>query len=313
MSTPFSSFEQYNIVHAEISDAGVRGSGAGLNPKLHLSVYITVDHGSLPHDYAIQLSELSAQILVGSQPFIRSHPLALHIIIPGDQMFYKNQNSVFEFDLNPSHLNILEKFRDGGPLKLGLSINLHLNKLRLIAQQKKNMGLPENTWGHIYSTTLNLSTDILISRDRWTQEILPLLGHGKIHLVELPSIPLEKVATFDHAFKALQQAQNHHRNGFYDDAVGKCRVALDQFFEQIESKDKTGKPKKVPALKKSWETKLGKSTYDWLNNSLGAVKDASNTPHHSPNEHYDQFESQMIIAITTNLVAFAARYNEIDS
>jgi len=111
----------------------------------------------------------------------------------------------------------------------------------------------------------------------------------------------------DHAFKALQQAQELHKIGLYDEAVGKCRVALDKFFEHEEKTGDDNKIRRVPILAKSWEKKLGKCTYDWLNNSLAVLKEAANKSHHSPNAHYDQFDSQMIIAITTTLVAYAAR------
>jgi len=44
--------------------------------------------------------------------------------------------------------------------------------------------------------------------------------------------------------------------------------------------------------------------------SFGAIKDAANRAHHSPNAHYDHLDSQMIIAVTTTVVVYAARIAE---
>ncbi len=85
-------------------------------------------------------------------------------------------------------------------------------------------------------------------------------------------------------------------------------VWISRVFFDPEAVDPTHpQSRTTPVLKKGWETKLGKATYDWLNGTFGAIKDASNRPHHSPNAHYSQFDSQMILAITTAVVAYAAR------
>jgi len=153
---------------------------------------------------------------------------------------------------------------------------------------------------------------VTVTRDVWTSRVLPQVGYGVVHVLEFPATPLEACASMDHAFKALKQAQELHKIGLYDEGVGKCRVALEKFFEYEDKTGGDGKTRRTPVFVKSWETKLGKSTYDWLNGSLGAIKDAANRTHHSPNIHYSQFDSQMIIAITTAVVAYAARTLDVE-
>ena len=60
-------------------------------------------------------------------------------------------------------------------------------------------------------------------------------------------------------------------------------------------------------LKKTWEVKLGKNAYDWLNQTCTHLKGAANAPHHSSNVHYSQLESQMILTITISLIAYIAK------
>lgn len=77
--------------------------------------------------------------------------------------------------------------------------------------------------------------------------------------------------------------------------------------QQPKAKQSDGSVKEVLMLPSSWETKLGKSTYEWLSSQLVGVKGATNVPHHSPNPHYDQLESLLIQQVTIALIAYAAR------
>jgi len=162
-------------------------------------------------------------------------------------------------------------------------------------------------WGVLDHHKATGKLHVEIPRSKWVEQILPATGFGKTHLLELPTIPIEKCAGVKAAFEALQQAQNLERQGFYDEAVGSCRKALEPFFETVDKPDKNGNMKKVSALKASWETRLGKQTYEWLDGSLRAVKQAVNGPHHLSSTSFRQMEAQMLIIVTTSLVAYAVK------
>lgn len=138
---------------------------------------------------------------------------------------------------------------------------------------------------------------------------MPQIGYGAVQVIELPAVPLMAVENYKEAFQALRQAQEHHKQGLYNEAAGLCRVALERFFDYPEVTGADKLTRRVPTLKKSWETKLGQATYDWLNGSLGAIKQAANPPHHKPGPHYDQLEAQILIAITVAVVAYAAKHD----
>ena len=58
---------------------------------------------------------------------------------------------------------------------------------------------------------------------------------------------------------------------------------------------------------------MGKATYAWLNQTLAALKAGSNKPHHLASATYSQFDSQMIIMVTTAVVSYAAKHLAGDS
>jgi hypothetical protein len=76
---------------------------------------------------------------------------------------------------------------------------------------------------------------------------------------------------------------------------------MEPFFNYVAVDPANKDFRKIPALKKSWQTRVGEASYIWLNSTLGAIKDAANPTAHSPNRHFDQFESQMLQAITQSM------------
>ena len=125
--------------------------------------------------------------------------------------------------------------------------------------------------------------------------------------MELPTIPIESCAAVKAAFDALLQAQKLESQGFYNEAVGKCRIALEAFLEIADKADDKGVIKKVPMLKSEWQTRLGERTYHWLNGSIASIKQATNKPLHLSSYHFDQMEAQMLIIVVTALVAYAVK------
>ncbi|AOS46425.1 hypothetical protein Verru16b_03531 [Lacunisphaera limnophila] len=238
-----------------------------------------------------------------SQPFSSARAELNRLITP--QFHTTTERVYLEFPLDHARLTGLEKVRSGKDLKFLLDATLVADQLHLLNNHQGPMD--PHIWGFRQRHVLYLQQEITISRDAWITRVLPQTGYGSVHVLEFPAIPIENTETLKHSYDALVQAQERHRLGMYDDSVGKCRVALEPFVTLIEEDDGKGGKKKVPKLKPSWQTKLGQATYQWLNDSFNAVRYAGNPNHHSPNAHYDQLESQMILAVTTALVSYALR------
>src|SRR5207249_3017574 len=111
--------------------------------------------------------------------------------------------------------------------------------------------LEAEVWEMEKLSVARLQEKIEISQSNWIEHVLPGIGCGKVHVVEFPATPLESCQALDHSFKSLKQAEEKHRLGFYDDAVGKCRTALERFFDYVAVDPSHPESRKIPVLKKS--------------------------------------------------------------
>jgi hypothetical protein len=306
MESTFSPFNNYSIARARLDESQVLGEGGPAAPRLSLPLRLDISHGDLKQNEGIQIVSLQGRLQAQNGLVVHSQAEPLDFILRPEYHSEPDRLCYLGFSLNLAQIDWLERLRDGGDVKFHFQATLSTNKLAVLKADGSEWH-SRVVWGHVHGHRLFLQTEIKIPRDVWISRVLPNVGYGVIHLLEFPAIPMENCKALEHSFKALQQAQEHHRRGLYDDAVGRCRVALEHFFEHEEKIDGEGVTRRVPVLRRDWATKLGESTYRWLNDTTGAVKHATNLAHHSADAHYSQADSQMIIAITMATVAFVAR------
>lgn len=300
----FDGFGGYRHAELELDETQVRGAGGSAHyPRFILPARIHLypsENGYVDWHFNLVTAQLNNEGKVAD-----SLPIPLNEVCIGGSTPPFPKHVSFEFPLDWRRLEILERIRNGGDIQLELQVELSAQEWGFVPE------LPVNPGPHIWRLRNChrgiVQTTLKVPRSTWIERVLPQTGYGTIQVVEFPAAPLEACAALSHSYNALRQAQEHHKLGLYDDAVGKCRVALDQFFEYVEADAEDGSKRNVSVLKKSWETKVSKATYEWLNRSLGALKTASNRPHHSPNIHYDQLESQMLLGITAALVSYVSR------
>lgn len=305
MKRHFSSFGKYTIAEGTLDELQLSGNGGSAAPVLHAPLAINIDYGPIQPREGMQLKSVSAKLTVVTTGHVitRTEAEVNQLIVP---KFTKCTNTAYlEFPLDGRRLHELERLRNGGDLALRLDATLVADQLYLLNPERQVMD--PYVWAFCERRPMWLQSDITIPREVWIKRVLPQVGYGVVHLVEFPAASIEGFAALKHSYAALSQAEERHRMGYYDDAVGKCRVALEPFFHLVEEDDGKGGKKKVPRLKTSWETKLGGSTFDWLEGSMTALKLAANKNHHSPHAHFDQLESQMVLAITAAVISYAAR------
>ena len=300
---------QYSVVEAEIEESQISGIGDHSTPRLMMPFYLNIAHGYMKPDEGIKFRHLRVKLCVGPGRVIGEASDELNQLIV--QKYNATRISAYlEFPLNQIQLAALESLRAGGNLKLRVEAKLFTDHLWAINPQRTIQQPP--LWAYLETWESQLQEDFIIPRDIWISQVLPRVGYGVVQILELPVVPIEACQRFQHSFEALRQAQERHRLGQYDDAVGKCRVALDPFFKTVEKQDGKGITRRVQELPRSWQSKLGEPTYNWLNGAFGAIREAGNPTHHSPNAHYDQMESQMILGITAGILAFVAKIIEAD-
>lgn len=295
----FSSVGSFNAVEFTIEENSIIGTGRAELPVLAFQLTFHVTYPFKEPGFGFELRELRCRVSPNDGAYLAwTMPIPIHHArVTGEFRELRQHFINVEIPLDRIRLATLERERKGGDLRLRLDFELLADELFEV--KRIQVGYPSVAWGikdHYYLTA---RVPVVIPRSNWVEKVLPQTGYGKIHIIELPAVPIEQCLGLKAAYDALRQAQELHKQGFYDEAVGKCRLALEPFFEETQDKKKI--------LKRSWETRLGKVTYDWLNASFIALKEPTNKPHHSPTTYFDQLDAEMLLAVTTALVAYAVQ------
>lgn len=301
----FTGWKGRAIADLDIDASKLHGYGGADYPHLMWQLQLALTPQKTPQtDYAFR--SVTAQLYFSTGGKIAdARTILLNRVIQGHQDHWGEEYLNFEFPLDARRIEALERQRQGGSLQFRLDVQIHVDEYGAIpahAESKRPA-----FWGLRAAQRLTLQEAFQVPQTDWIERVLPNVGYGKVHILEFPATPIDACTALAHSFKALKRAEEQHRLGFYDVAAGQCRVALEPFFDYEPVDASHPESRKIPVPKKHWETKLGKATYDWLKATLGSIKDATNPPHHSPNEHYSQLDSQMILAITTAVVAYIAR------
>jgi len=290
----------------------IRGQGTPTSPVLTFQLYIDFALDGLPSSHALYFQRLRCRLHTQKNEIsVWSNPHYLDIRLFEPHIRINEVPAIAEFPLTCRQIETLEGLRKGKDIELSLWFYIETLELVSLQTPASRQIRHEDIWAIAYQKEYFENLRMTCPSNIWIDQVLPGLGYGKIHVVEFPAIPLSNIEVYGDAFTALQQAQNFHQIGLYDLAVGQCRIALDKFFQHVP--DPKRPEKMIPVLNLKWINRLGKATYDWLNEALSAIKSDSNVVHHSPQRHFSQFDSQMMIAITMALVAYAARYEELFS
>jgi hypothetical protein len=291
-------YESNIVGEVSFNPQNVRGSGGAYSPRLHFpcafkfKVYGETD---------LIFTTLASNMTIGGEKLCDS---ILHTFNRVVRPQYGEQADmpVLEFALNPS---VIERIEQRRRKDVEMQLELKLGVLAFgppIAFPPK----PDAPSRISNGGTIQIQYSLTIPQSIWISNVLPGLGYGLIRLVELPLITATSSEAFKKSFTALDQAHHQLKLGYYDEAAGKCRIALEPFWEMVEE-TKGGKTRDIPRLRKSWEKAIGKPTYDWLQKVLGEIKRATNRSHHSTQAHFDRLGAEMLITVTTVVVGYAAR------
>ncbi|MEW6159357.1 MAG: hypothetical protein AB1813_18175 [Verrucomicrobiota bacterium] len=273
----------------------IRAEGGPLYPR----IIVTCDIESVPQETLREAWLLQVQVgldVPGKGRIADSLPVQINRQVYGTGHPIFGTVSV-EFPIDLHRAQAIEASRQGD---MSLSITLHW-RLGYVAFWKR--GASDVHDGDEVGTAYE-PLQMTIPQSEWVKNVLPGLGLGTVMLVEVPINGIERSPELVNAVKALDDARDRLKVGLYDDAARQCRIALEPFFEQVDKPDGAGK---MPQLKKSWEVKLGQAAYQWLGESVNAIKWAANPVHHSPTARFGRLDTEMLVMVTTALVSYAAR------
>jgi len=300
----------YTLAEVGLDAAQVSGRGGANYPRLGVLVELTLRATSGDSAADWLFSDLRAELRINSEAISHSLPVTFREMRWRKRPEATGISILLEFPLDSIRVAALERFRNGGNIAFNLQFTMFATEFPAPpgAVEKDPRAL-QFSMGPRGVHRLHADLGLNIAQSVWINQVLPGVGFGKVHILELPAVPVAACESLASAFGALIQAQDLHKQGLYDEAVGRCRVALESILERTKVVGQDGKEKEIPQLPNSWEKKLGKRTYDWLASTLPPLKDATNKVLHPPYvEHYDQLESQMILAIVTALMSYAARH-----
>lgn len=291
-------------IEASVNIENIQGIGGSVLPRLYFQVKLNISDENGWHlrkqIQAWSFGMLTGELFVGGHEKVADvRTYSVNNVRLGSQDYPTDFHLNIEIPLDARRIEWLERRRAGKSFDAKLHIDLQVQLFG------SNQHTPDFSCGLLSAPCIQGDILFIVPDTQWREKVLPGLGYGKVMMVELPAISLESCAALDHSFKALENAQKQFALGLYDETAGSCRVALDQFFESVDKGDGSGKT--IPKLKKSWEPKLGAATHQWLEDALGAIKDSTNKPHHSPHNHFDRLGAQMLMMITTALVSYAAQ------
>jgi hypothetical protein len=295
-------------IEASINVANISGVGAACFPRLYFQVKLRINEEASEHlqkkVQAWSFGTLVGELIIGTEKVADIKTYSMNQRRLGNQKYPVEEYHVnVEIPLDARRIEWLEQQRAGKSFSAILRINLEVQLFG------NNPHTPDFPCGLIDVSCIYGDIPFTVPDTHWREKVLPGLGYGNVMVVELPAVSLVSCKELDHSYKALEKAQKQFSLGLYDETAGSCRIAIEQFFETLE--DASGK--KVPRLKKSWESRLGAATHQWLDSSLGAIKDATNKPHHSAHNHFNRLGAQMLLMVTTALVSYAAQHFSTES
>jgi hypothetical protein len=296
-------------VEASVNIEGICGSGGQVFPRLTIPISFSIKEQpgdpSSPFIQAVSFNLLTGELIVGSERVGDIRPASIDQVGMRFHLYQDEIPVYLEIPLDPRRIEWLEKTRAGKSLEGTLNLKLSVQVFGSLSTPSNHSS--DSKTGLRGASNIQGQVPFRIPDTQWRERVLPALGYGKILVIELPAIDLDACKAMELSFKALEKARRHFDHGFYDEAVAACRVAMEPFFEYVDKGDGSGK--RIPKLKKSWEIKLGAATYEWLDRAFGAIKADTNKSHHSPNNHFDRLGAQMLLMVTTALIAYAGSHS----
>jgi hypothetical protein len=297
----FTNERSHIIARVALDPAKARGAGGPGYPRLIFGLNWKLSaHGNSGGDQWIVSA--SAKLFVGQDYDRIADSLVSHLHF-SLKAIESEGTSELEFPLDRYRIELLEQRRNGGDINLRMDI--HIVHARF--GERVHFGKPD---AKLLPTALDFeipsqtSVNLQVPQSVWIKTVLPGLGYGVIHVLEFPAVALDACNKLEKPYAALQRAHTKFTAGEYDEAIWQCRTAVDPLRTELK-KIKDGNPDSLSA---DWAEKIGPATVDWLLTFFGKTHGVANTPAHSPHiGHFSRLDAQMVLTVTTGVIAYVAR------
>jgi len=155
------------------------------------------------------------------------------------------------------------------------------------------------------------SMTVIVPRSIWIDKVLPGLGYGKIHLVEVPTPEQAIGETIARAVEDFQRAQEQMLQGDYNHVLGYCRDAL----ERLSNARKYGGEKENPSFADKIDDLLavlpGAPTGVRRTHLARLLKDLyglTSMPEHPLPPHFTRDDAEMAILNTIAVLSYMGKF-----
>lgn len=294
--TIYNTTQEFQIVTEEVSASG--GADA---PTLNIPIsfdFTPIRRNSAEEPSGFKLLFIKADLRITDRNFMCSETTHLS----ADNIFDKRSKRIlFSFLLNSEIVNRIEKYRKGNlPLQISIQVQVATYGTAPGVGNSNRTFIAgfEDAFGSISTT---------IEQSQWVVKILPQLGNNTYKLIELPAFNDLIPELYAKTIIEFEEANKYFINGDYDKTVAHCRAALDPFYLNKE------KFKELKDFVKSksefeWADKVLTATEEWLDKVIKATSAFSSKAHHAPSVgHFSRVEAEIVLMITTGIVAYIGK------
>lgn len=283
----------------------VNGSGGADSPCLNIPVKIdfnAIQRGGF-NDVKQAFDAISIKgVLLGTE---KNFKISENVQLMHTKVTDKNSGYVqFQFPLSIESISRMEKSRKGGmPMNLQFTIQIATYEAITLTNAKGER------YEKLFVTGFETgqgNAQFTIEQSYWVNKVLGQMGHNTYKLVELPVINNIIPAEYEISLGEFEEARKYFLNGDYDKTVAHCRAALDPFG------GRTNLPKLKEFVKSKsefeWATKVTEATEEWLDKIIKATSAFTSKTHHAPSiGHFSRTEAEIVLMITTGIIAYIGK------
>jgi len=296
----YSTSQELNITVDQIT-----GGGGADSPCLNIPVKIdfnAIQRGSY-NDTKQPFDAISVKgVLYGTD---KNFKISESVQLMNTKVTDKSSGYVqFQFQLGLENISRIEKNRKGSmPFNLQFTVQVATYEAIMLTTAKNEKVEKPFVTGF---ETGQGNVQFVIEQSHWVNKILGQMGHNSYKLVEIPAVNQIIPEEYKTSLVEFEEAQKYFLNGDYDKTVAHCRAALDPF------SGKSNLPKLKEFVKSKsefeWATKVTEATEEWLEKIIKATSSFTSKTHHAPSiGHFSRTEADIVLMITTGIVAYIGK------
>lgn len=296
----YSTNQEINITVDQVS-----GSGGADAPSLNIPVKIdfnAIQRGGFNDaKQAFEAISIKGELRATDKNFKISE--SVHLI----HTKVNDKNScylTFQFPFSIENISRIEKNRKGTmPLNLNFIVQVATyENMTMTTAKGEKVDKPFITGFE----TGQGNVQFAIEQSQWVNKVLGQMGHASYKLVELPTANAIIPEEYKISLGEFEEARKYFLNGDYDKTVAHCRAALDPF------SGKANLPKLKEFVKSKsefdWATSVLDATEVWLEKMIKATSSFTSKTHHAPSVgHFSRTEAEIVLMITTGIVAYIGK------